>query len=52
VAIISVGADNHFGHPHEVTLEKLQGISTYRTDQQRNIEVASDGVRFWVVTQR
>jgi competence protein ComEC len=52
VAIISVGSDNRFGHPHEVTLEKLHGISTYRTDQQRNIEVASDGVQYWVVTQR
>jgi competence protein ComEC len=52
LAVISVGADNRFGHPHEVTIEKLQSISTYRTDQQRSIEVASDGVRYWVVTQR
>ena len=34
VAVISVGADNSFGHPEEETLEKLQeaGCVIYRTD--------------------
>ena len=34
VAVISVGADNSFGHPAEETLEKLQeaGCVIYRTD--------------------
>ncbi len=52
LAIISVGADNRFGHPHEETLEKLQGIHVYRTDQYANIEVVSDGERYWVSTER
>jgi len=52
LAIISVGADNRFGHPHGVTLEKLQAIPTYRTDQQGSIEVVSDGERYWVITER
>ena len=43
LAIISVGSDNRFGHPAEVTVEKLQGIPTYRTDQREIIEVTSDG---------
>jgi competence protein ComEC len=52
LAIISVGADNLFGHPDELTLEKLEGTPTYRTDQQGNIEVVTDGERYWVVTER
>ena len=52
VAIISVGADNRFGHPHEVTLEKLQGIPTYRTDQQGTVELVSDGQRYWVAAEQ
>jgi competence protein ComEC len=52
VAIISVGADNRFGHPDEVTVEKLQDIPSYRTDQQGNLEVVSDGERYWVTTER
>jgi competence protein ComEC len=47
VAIISVGADNRFGHPSEVTLEKLEGTATYRTDLDGSIEVISDGSVYW-----
>ena len=36
--IISVRADNRFGHPYEVTLEKLGGIQTYRTDRHGSID--------------
>jgi competence protein ComEC len=52
VAIISVGADNRFGHPSEVTLEKLGGIPCYRTDQNGSIELVTDGGRCWLRTQR
>lgn len=52
LAIISVGADNRFGHPDQVTLEKLEGIDTYRTDRQGSVEVATDGERYWVYTER
>jgi competence protein ComEC len=52
VAVISVGADNRFGHPSEVTLKKLEGITTYRTDHDGSVEVATDGVRYWVHTER
>lgn len=39
VGIISCGADNIYGHPHEGTLQRLntQGISAYRTDTQGTI---------------
>jgi competence protein ComEC len=50
LAIISVGVDNRFGHPNEVTLEKLEGIDTYRTDLDGTIEVISDGSVYWLRT--
>jgi competence protein ComEC len=52
VAVISVGAENNFGHPAEVTLEKLEGMTTCRTDQDGCIHVATDGVRYWLGTER
>lgn len=45
-------ADTRFGHPHEVTLRKLEGIPTFRTEQQGNIEAITDGERHWVATER
>lgn len=44
-AVISCGVDNSYGHPHEVTLEKLEeaGITYYRTDEQGTIICESDG---------
>jgi competence protein ComEC len=52
VAVIAVGADNNFGHPAEVTLEKLAGIPTYRTDHHSSVKLVSDGQRYWLVTER
>jgi competence protein ComEC len=43
VAIISVGADNSFGHPSAITLEKLEDVPTYRTDLDGSIEAVTDG---------
>ncbi len=52
VAIISVGADNSFGHPHPAVLERLAGIEVLRTDLDGRIEVVSDGETMWVKTER
>jgi competence protein ComEC len=52
LAIISVGADNRFGHPNELTLEKLGGIATYRTDRDGSVELVTDGERYRPVTER
>ncbi len=45
IAVISVGADNDFGHPHLRTLRRLerQGVEIHRTDQEGDIEIQSDG---------
>jgi len=51
VAIISVGADNRFGHPDEVTVDKLEGLPTYRTDQDGSIELVTDGGHYWIRTE-
>ncbi|MCF0141623.1 MAG: hypothetical protein HUJ78_06420 [Mogibacterium sp.] len=41
VAVISVGRNNIYGHPHEQTLTRLEerGIKTYRTDLQGAIGI-------------
>jgi competence protein ComEC len=54
IGIISVGADNAFGHPHETTLRTLQaaGVAIYRTDLDGAITVTSDGVGWQVATMR
>lgn len=44
-AVISVGVDNDYGHPAQVTLNKLAnaGVQVYRTDQDGTIVATSDG---------
>lgn len=44
-AVISCGADNSYGHPHEETMEKLESanVEVFRTDIQGTIIVTSDG---------
>lgn len=44
-AVISVGKNTSYGHPHEATLNKLtsKGIKIYRTDEMGTIIAASDG---------
>ncbi len=53
VALISVGADNEYGHPHAATLEHLaavDGLDVYRTDLEGSVEVVSDGTAYRVQT--
>jgi len=48
LAIISVGADNRFGHPHRATLRNLEEILTHQTAEDGSIEVISDGSVYWL----
>ncbi len=44
-AVISCGADNAYGHPHQETLDKLRemDVQVFRTDEQGTILAVSDG---------
>ena len=47
-AIISVGKDNTYGHPHQEVLETLEkyGIKVLRTDKDGDIKIISDGIKY------
>jgi competence protein ComEC len=50
LAVISVGENNTYGHPHQETLEEIKnaGVELKRTDQDGTIEVVSDCRTWWV----
>jgi len=52
-AIIMVGKDNPFGHPHKQTLDLLKeyGVSLYRTDLDGTVVIRSDGMSYSVKTE-
>lgn len=54
-AVISVGKDNDYGHPHEETMSRLRDadVTVYRTDLNGDIIATSDGtnVTFETVKQ-
>ena len=49
-AVISVGEGNDYGHPHRETLEKLDGTTLYRTDEDGTVSAISDGQSIHFVT--
>jgi len=53
-AVISVGADNRFGHPSDEVIARVAeaGVPIFRTDEHGDIEFISDGRRQWVRTER
>lgn len=53
IAVISVGIDNPYGHPHRQTLETLtaEGAEIYRTDRDGTVRVQSDGITYSVKTE-
>ena len=52
-AFLSVGEDNPYGHPTAQTLNALQqyGVTLFRTDQQGEVTVYSDGQQRWFSTE-
>ena len=55
-AVVSVGADNRFGHPHADVIARLDEMPgqdrTYLTSEHGDVEFTTDGHRLWVTTQR
>ncbi|MGB2827210.1 MAG: MBL fold metallo-hydrolase, partial [Dehalococcoidales bacterium] len=56
VAVLSVGADNKFGHPGDEIVDRLENKlgrgNIYRTDHHGTIQFTTDGERLWVSTTR
>lgn len=52
IALLSVGARNHFGHPSVEVVRRLfdRRIPVYRTDRDGAIRVSTDGHRVWTTT--
>lgn len=53
VAVISVGKDNRYGHPYKEVLEMLEKyeVRIFRTDEMGDVEIVTDGVRYWIKKQ-
>jgi competence protein ComEC len=55
IAIISVGANNDYGHPNQETIERLAAevgeTNIYRTDLDGTIEFITDGEILWIDTE-
>ncbi len=52
-AVISVAADNDYGHPHPQTLALLREdcVPTFRTDRDGTVVVTTDGAGWQIVTK-
>jgi len=50
IAVISVGRNNSYGHPHQETLDTLEkyAIRIFRTDLNGDIKIISDGINYGV----
>ena len=55
-AVISVGADNRFGHPSADVVRRLRGFvgegRLYMTSERGTVEFVTDGEALWVRTER
>ena len=56
LAVISVGANNNYGHPTPEVMTQLKSrlslVNIYRTDKQGTIEFITNGEKLWVKTDR
>jgi beta-lactamase superfamily II metal-dependent hydrolase len=50
--LLSVAAGDQDGRPDRKTIEAIQGYPLLRTDQDRWIELTTDGEQLWVEMER
>lgn len=43
IAVIPCGEQNRYGHPHPEVLARLGGVRVYRTDEDGNVTIRTDG---------
>ena len=50
IAVVSAGAGNSYGHPHNTVMSRLRvaGVRIYRTDHHGNIAIVSNGANLTV----
>ena len=51
LAIISVGENNRYKHPHQDILKRLKDLIVYRTDKNGDIKLFTDGQIFSTITE-
>lgn len=51
-AVMEVGKDNSYGHPHDETLKALKNIEVYRTDLHGTITMVCDGMNIKITTEK
>ena len=49
IAVISVGEDNRYKHPSQEVLERIKDLIIYRTDEDGDICILTDGALFDII---
>ena len=52
MAIIEVGKDNQYGHPHQEVLDRLKNIPIFQTGNEGDIEILTNGKEFLVKNKK
>ena len=52
LAVIQVGAENDYGHPHAEVMDELAGSTVLRNDMDGRVHVFSDGHVMWVEREK
>lgn len=54
IAVIGVGSDNPYGHPHSRVISRLEAAGAYifRTDLNGKIKMLTDGTKIFVIPER
>ena len=50
IAVISLGEDNEYGHPHDNIVKRYEakGVKMYRTDESGTVKITTDGKEYAV----